>query len=82
VNARKEPVPKAPEEIQEHVFVANPYGPRDWDGRPLECLFKTSDGRACKWPKANGVHKSSEELVADLPPVPEEDVSDRIIGEA
>lgn len=57
-----------------HVFVPNPYGPRDYRGTATEC-------EVCRFPKANGVHVSSEELVASLPPVPPGDVSSRIIGE-
>jgi hypothetical protein len=80
VNARREPKPRAPEEIPEHVFAPNPYGPRDHHQKPTECLFAFG-GKHCQLPPGNAVHKSSEELVADLPPTPDEDVSDRIIGE-
>jgi hypothetical protein len=83
VSARKEPVPKAPEHIPEHVFTPNPYGPRDHHGRPTECLF-TFDGKHCQLLPGNAVHKTSEELVADLAPTPPEvkKLTDRILGEA
>jgi hypothetical protein len=81
VNARKEPVPKASEVIPEHVFVGDPYGYRDpIRQQPMECLFVVG-GRRCKFPRENGVHKSSEELVADLPPTPDEDRTKEMTGE-
>jgi hypothetical protein len=73
--ARKEPTSKALGEYDPHIFAPNLNGPRDYKQQPIECL-------QCKMLRWNGVHVTSEELVADLPPVPEEDVSDRLIGEA
>jgi ribosomal protein L37E len=57
-----------------HVFAPKASGPRDWNDQPTEC-------EVCGFPKPNGVHKTSEELVADLPPKPPEDRSDQITGE-
>jgi hypothetical protein len=74
VNARREPVPKAPEVVDPHIFAANRYGPRDWHGTPLECLH-------CRFPEGNAVHVTSEELAEALPPTPPEDRSDEIIGD-
>lgn len=68
----RQPVSKV--DYPPHVFVPNPYGPRDWKGRATEC-------DTCRFPRANGVHKTSQELVASLPETPPEDCSDRIIGE-
>jgi hypothetical protein len=80
VNARREPVPKAPEHIPEHVFAANRYGPRDHNGRPTECLF-TFGGKHCQLLPGNAVHKTSEQLAEALPPKSPDDRSDEMIGE-
>jgi hypothetical protein len=74
VNARRDPVPKAPEHYDQHIFAANLLGPRDHRDEPIECLH-------CPLLRGNAVHVSSEELVADLRPRPEEDRSDEMIGE-
>jgi hypothetical protein len=77
VNARKEPVPKAPGAFDPHIFAPNLLGPKDYKQQPLECLH-------CPMLRWNGVHVTSEELVADLPPTPPEvkKLTDRILGEA
>jgi hypothetical protein len=56
-----------------HLFVEDPQVPPDWKGLRF-CL--------CHLREDDSVHVTSEELVAGLPAVPEDDVSDRIIGEA
>lgn len=81
MNARKEPVPVAPKVFPEHVFAPNRHGPKDpLRQEPIECLLVV-DGRRCPFPRANAVHKTSQELAEALPPTPPEDVSPRIIGE-
>lgn len=75
MNARREPVPKAPEHYKPHVIAPNIHGPKDHRGDPIECLH-------CPLLRWNAVHITSEELAESLPPTPDEDVSDRIIGEA
>lgn len=71
---KRDPKPKSTGEYDPHIFAAKLEGPRDYKGEPIEC-------EVCPFPRLNAVHKSSEELVADLPETPADDVSDRIIGE-
>lgn len=81
MNARKGPVPVAPTKINPHVFVGNPYGPRDpIRQKPIECSFVV-DGFQCPFPEANGVHKSSEELAEALPPLSPDDRTKEMTGE-
>jgi hypothetical protein len=79
VNARKEPVPKSSQAVDPHIFAPDLHGPRDrLSDRPIECQH-------CRFPEANkGVHVTSEELVADLPPTPDEakKIDRRRLGEA
>jgi hypothetical protein len=73
--ARKPAASRATRTYEPHVFAENLYGPRDHHDESIECL-------RCPLPRGNAVHISSGELAAALPPVPAEDVSDRILGEA
>lgn len=57
-----------------HVYIPDLAGPLDYRGRPAGC-------QRCGHPAANAVHIADEEVVDSLPPVPDEDVSDRILGE-
>ncbi len=70
----RESVPRAAEYVDPHVFAPNLNGLRDHRGRLIECL-------ACPYPPNNGVHVSSAEVAAGLPPTPEDDRSDEMIGE-
>jgi hypothetical protein len=71
---RKEETSKALGEYGQHIFAPNLNGPKDYKQQPIECLH-------CPMPRWNGVHVTSEELVADLRPTPDEDRSAEIIGE-
>jgi len=73
--AHKAPVARSVEEYDRHIFAADVNGARDVISRePIECLH-------CKFPRANAVHVSSEELVAGLEPNPIAEDDARIIGE-
>jgi hypothetical protein len=73
--ARKEPAAKSVTVVKPHIFAANLNGARDLiRGEPIECL-------ACPFLKPNAVHRSSEEIAAGLPPVPEDDRSNEMTGE-
>jgi hypothetical protein len=55
-----------------HLFIEDPEVPPDWKGlRFCRCHLREDDS----------VHVTSEELVADLRPTPDEDRSAEIIGE-
>lgn len=70
----REPVSKATQRYDEHAFEATEDSAKDWNDQPIDCRY-------CPFPARNGVHKTRQELVADLPPAPAEDVSSRWIGE-
>lgn len=55
-----------------HLFVQDMDLGTDYSGRRF-CR--------CALPEDDTVHITHEQMIADLPPVPVEDVSDRIVGE-
>lgn len=72
-----EPRPRSTTVVPPHVFAANVNGPRDHRGDPIECT-------SCPFLKWNAIHKSSSELVADLPETSAEAraIEHRIMGES